>query len=312
MTIEPETPPSTRTLVLSIGGAAVAAALATGLAFRALTPIPHAPVLRRFEIVAKVSRLAGISPDGKTIAYVDDGKLLLRPLDSFEATIVTAPAAPSVLFWSTDSSHLAFAAGRTFWKVPASGGGVTAIADIGNTRTGGDSASWCPDGSIILSAGNSGILRVPPGGGDLKEILPAGTGKVGGIHEPTCLADGSILYVPHSEGGRSDSLWILADGKSRELLRVEPDQDIWSPVYSPAGFILYHRHPANAGIWALPFSLPKRRATGEPFLVVANGELPSVSRDGTLTYVRSSGVPENLGNIMVVENWAQQFRADGR
>ena len=290
-----EAPASRAKLFLFAALAAIAASIATGLVFRGLTPLPHDPPLRRFEIAAKgpfksewVSRLVGLSPDGKTMAYIDGGKLLLRPLASLEPTVVATPVLPSMIFWSSDSSQLGFAADGKLWKVPASGGPVTTIADLRRPLTGGASGSWCPDGSIIVTTGDAGIFRVPVGGGDLKEIVPAPKGT-DDVHEPTCLPDGSILYVPHTQGGRPDSLWILADGKSRELLRVEPDQDIWSPVYSPAGFILYHRHPANIGIWALPFSLPKRRATGEPFLVVPNGELPSVSRDGTLAYVKSSG-----------------------
>jgi eukaryotic-like serine/threonine-protein kinase len=291
-----EAPASSAKLVLSMIGAAVAAALATGLAFRALTPLPHDPPLRRFEIVAKgpfksdnLSRLVGLSPDGKAIAYVDAARLLIRSLASWDPTVIAMPERPSMLFWSPDSSQVGFTAAGKVWKVSATGGAPTATADIGQALTGGSSGSWCPDGSILLTTGGSGILRVPPGGGEPHEILPIETGKVNDIHEPTCLPDGSILYVPHTAGGRPDSLWILADGKSRELLRVEPDQDIWSPVYSPAGFILYHRHPTNTGIWALPFSLPKRRATGEPFLVVPDGDLPSVSGDGTLAYVKTSG-----------------------
>jgi len=38
------------------------------------------------------------------------------------------------------------------------------------------------------------------------------------------------------------------------------------------------------GIWALPFSLDRMDATGEPFLVGPDGHNPSVAADGTLTY----------------------------
>ena len=38
-------------------------------------------------------------------------------------------------------------------------------------------------------------------------------------------------------------------------------------VYSPSGHLLDERSPANAGVWALPFSLAELKATGESFLV---------------------------------------------
>src|SRR6185503_16768787 len=142
----------------------------------------------------------------------DGGKLLIRPLASLEPTVVATTATPSIIFWSPDSTQLGFEADGKLWKVPASGGAATTMADIRKALTGGASGSWCPDGSILLSTGEGGIFRVSAGGGDLKEILPAEAGKVTDIHEPTCLPDGSILYVPHTEGGRPDSLWILADG----------------------------------------------------------------------------------------------------
>ncbi|HJQ98484.1 MAG TPA: protein kinase, partial [Candidatus Polarisedimenticolaceae bacterium] len=155
-----EAPASKAKLFLVASFAAIGAAIATSLVFRGLTPLPHDPPLRRFEIVAKgpfkseyLSRLVGLSPDGKTIAYVDGGKLLVRPLASLEPTTVATPAVPSIIFWSTDSTQLGFAADGKLWKVPASGGAATAIADIRRPLNGGASGSWCPDGSIILSTG---------------------------------------------------------------------------------------------------------------------------------------------------------------
>jgi serine/threonine-protein kinase len=55
-------------------------------------------------------------------------------------------------------------------------------------------------------------------------------------------------------------------------------------VYSPTGHVLYARGGNNEGIWALPFSIDRLEATGEPFLVVADGIGPSASNDGTLVY----------------------------
>ena len=132
-------------------------------------------------------------------------------------------------------------------------------------------------------------MRVSSSGGDFEEIIKCEEDKETDLHDATCLEDGSVLFAPHAEGGRPNSLWIFADGHRTELLKLAADQDIWFPVYSPAGFILYHRHPANAGVWALPFSLADRKATGDPFLVAANADVPSVSNDGTLVSVRGVG-----------------------
>jgi Tol biopolymer transport system component len=174
-------------------------------------------------------------------------------------------------------------------KVPATGGQGTAIADIRVPLSGGTGAAWCPDGRILLTTGGGGVLRVSAQGGDLAEIVPVDQGKEGDLHEPHCLPDGAFLFVSHSMNARPNSLVLYAGGVRKELLRLGDDQDIWSPVYSPTGHILYHRHPSNAGIWALPFSLGRHEATGEPFMVAPDADVPAVSRDGTLVHAQGAG-----------------------
>jgi Tol biopolymer transport system component len=282
-------------LVAAIAGAAAVTALVAYGAHRALAPaIVESPV-RRFEITARgpfrssnQSRLIAISPDGKAIAYVDSGKLLVRPLARIEPTVVPTPAEPTILFWSPDSAFIGYAMGGKLWKAPAGGGESTVIADIRTQLTGGSSASWCPDGKIVFGNGDGGLMRVSAAGGDFAELVPLDKEKESDIHDASCVSDGSVLFVPHAAGGRPNALWIFADGHRKELLTLAADQDIWFPVYSPAGYILYHRHPANTGVWALPFSLAKRAATGEPFLVAADADVPSVSTDGTLVHVRGT------------------------
>jgi serine/threonine-protein kinase len=151
----------------------------------------------------------------------------------------------------------------------------------------------------VLTTGDTGVLRVSSSGGDFSELVPLVKDKESDIHDASCLPDDSVLFVPHAAGGRPNALWIFADGKRKELLKLAADQDIWFPVYSPAGYILYHRHPANVGVWALPFSLAKHEATGEPFLVAADADVPSVSADGTLVYVK--GAASRLTRMLWVD-----------
>jgi Tol biopolymer transport system component len=291
----PAPPRSPLRLGAALVGIAAAAALITLLVSRTLAPAQADPPLRRFEIAAhgpfrsdNQSRLVGISPDGKAIAYVEGGKLLVRPLARVEPIAIATSAAPSIVFWSPDSSWIGYAAGGKLWKAPAPGGESSVLADIRMPMVGGSSASWCPDGKIVLTTGESGVLRVAASGGDFTELVPLVKDKETDLHDASCLPDGSVLFVPHATGGRPNALWIFADGQRKKLLEIAADQDIWFPVYSSAGFILYHRHPANVGVWALPFSLAKHQVTGEPFLVAADGDVPSVSADGTLVYVRGA------------------------
>jgi eukaryotic-like serine/threonine-protein kinase len=293
----PATPPRARWLFpAAIVAVAVLAALATVGASRFLSPAVAKPELRRFEIAAhgpfksgSGSRLISISPDGRTIAYGEAGKLFVRPLSRIEPTAIATAGEPQVLFWSPDSAHLGYVAGGKLWKVPGAGGESTLISDVRHQMTGGSSATWCPDAKIVLGTGDGPLLRVPSHGGDLEEYIPLEQGKENDIHDASCLPDGSLLFVPHLTGGRPSVLAIFADGRRKDLFKLPPDQTLAFPVYSRDGHILFRRQPANAGVWALPFSLSRHEVTGEPFMVAPEGDAPSVSDDGTLVHVRSGG-----------------------
>ncbi|HET6277349.1 MAG TPA: hypothetical protein VFG08_01050, partial [Candidatus Polarisedimenticolia bacterium] len=266
-------------------------AVLTGIGVRLLSPQPAAPPVRRFEIAARgphrssmLSRLVAISPDGTAIAHVEDGRLRVRYLSRLEPVAIPTAAEPQFIFWSPDSAWIGYTAAAKLWKAPAGGGESTHIADLRGALTGGAGGAWCTDGKIILAGGAAGLQRVSSLGGDFEPFVPVEEGQEGDLHDPECLPDGSVTFVSHRTGGRPDTLFLFADGERRELLRID-GQDIWFPSYSPTGHILYRRQPGNAGIWALPFSLAERQATGEPFLVATGGDVPSVSADGTLVHV---------------------------
>ncbi|HET8946626.1 MAG TPA: protein kinase [Candidatus Polarisedimenticolia bacterium] len=273
-------------------GAAVAAAF-TAAGVWSLRPAPAPAPVRRFEIPAKgpfrsvnQTRLAAIAPDGGSIALVEDGKLLVRSLQRIDPVVIRTQALPENIFWSPDSAWIAFVASGKLYKAPAAGGESSLIADIKVPITGGTGATWCPDGRIVLSPGEGAILRVSSLGGDFESFIPLLEDKESDLHDPECLPDNSVLYVPHPVNARPHELILYRDGTRKTLLSLPPDQTIWFPVYAASGHILYRREPANVGIWALPFSLQRHEATGEPFLVTASGDVPSVARDGTLLHVK--------------------------
>jgi len=287
--------PSRRGLAFAAAaGAAFTAALTAGgwLSFR--PPAAPAPV-RRFEIPAKgpfrsenQTRLAAIAPDGASIALVEDDKLLVRSLQRLDPVVIRTPAPPGDVFWSPDSAWIGFVASNKLYKVPAAGGESSLIADIHGVITGGTGGTWCPDGRIVLSTGEGAILRVASLGGDFETYIPLLEDKENDLHDPECLPDNSVLFVPHPGDGRPHELILFDKGSRKTLLSLPKDQTIWFPAYSSTGHILYRRDPTNMGIWALPFSLQRHEATGEPFLVSASGDVPSVARDGTLVHVKGT------------------------
>ena len=83
-----------------------------------------------------------------------------------------------------------------------------------------------------------------------------------------------------------------------------------SAVYSPPGYLLFHRSTSTPGVWALPFSIRTLEATGDPFLVAADAWLPSASTSGTLVLVH--GLTESLQEVVEVDREGNELRTIAR
>ena len=68
-------------------------------------------------------------------------------------------------------------------------------------------------------------------------------------------------------------------------------------IYSRTGHLLFEVVQGRTGIWAVPFSLGRLEATGQPYLLdasgVGEGQL-SASADGTLAYLAAREEPDRL------------------
>ena len=276
--------------LLAVGLAAVAA-----IAAWSLKNVPEPP-MRKFHVIA--SELAGgpsftISPDGQSIVYVGKNHLWVRRLDKLEAREVPGTEGATAPFWSPDSQWIGYLSENKVRKVAVAGGESSILSSLPDSVSRGLGASWGADGGIVFSTGSSPLYEIPSRGGDAREIL-APDEKLGDdhFHEPSWLPQGrGILFTVHRRDTGTDTLALVAGGVRKVLLRLQ-GQEIWHPAYSATGHILFRRQPENEGIWALPFSLSKLEATGEPFLVLPGGNTPSVSDDGTLicTLGSSSGM----------------------
>jgi serine/threonine protein kinase len=282
---------------------AAAAAVLVGLAGLAaggaaswlLHPKPSVPPLRKFTVpVTELTPSGGItvSPDGRRVAYVAEGQLWVRTMDSLDPRTVPETSDVLVPFWSPDSQHVAFASHGRLWKASADGGRPVPIASVGDTMTFAGGAAWCADGRIVFTSGNSGLRVVSAQGGDPKSLLKADDDTEDDYHDVTPLPDGrGVLFVIHRLLSGADTLAVF-DGEQKKVIYQLEGERLYEPWYSPTGHIVYHRQTGSPGIWALPFSLSELEATGDPFLVVADSSWPSVAADGTLVYVQGAGVAE--------------------
>jgi hypothetical protein len=261
--------------------------------------------LRKFDLPIEklqsgINQAPKISPDGTRIVYSSDGKLWVRELGAQEPHELVAAGNPRNYFWSPDSSLVAYIAEDRLWKVAASGGQRAVVTVLRQALGSGVGATWEPDGRIVFTTATpgTGLQQVSSSGGDFSTLLAAEPGTEQDFHDVSSLPQGKgLLYALDRGSGFVDTIVVFADKTKKTILHLE-GEFLRAPHYSSTGHIVYERTTNNPGIWALPFALAELTVTGEPFLVTPQGGLPSMSRDGTLLYVRQP--PTSLRELVSV------------
>jgi hypothetical protein len=283
---------SSRALIVAstIAAIAIAALIAATWSGGAATQGPSAGRVRKFHVPAQ--RLVpiretrpAIAPDGEKIVFAAGDSLWIQELNQLDPRQLATSWRPAHLFWSPDSAFVGFVSESKLWKVPVSGGLPIALGDVPTTG-GGALGAWRPDGKIVFSrsASNSGLLELSEDGGEMRSVAALQDGDVD-LHEPALLPDnnGYVLVVHRTEG--PDTIAVVRGDTRKDILRLAGEQVVF-PQYSPPGHLVFGRLGTSTGIWAVPFDPVQLETTGEPFLIAAGAFFPSVSRDGTLTFIR--------------------------
>ncbi len=286
-----------------LAAALVLAGVGAGFAAARMTRPAAAPArLVKFAVPVEDLGAAAISPDGRRLVYVAGDRLYVRDLDRLEARELVGTVGAAVPFWSPDGAWVGYGADDKLWKIPASGGTPSVLCELPRGGWGmAAGAAWMPDGSIVFTTGDTGLLAVNDQGGDPLPFLDVVPETDDDFHDASALPAGrGVLFVVHrkgTDGGGFDTIGAFARGTRKTVLRVE-GQRLWGPVYAPSGHVLFRREPTNPGVWAVPFSLDTLAATGEPFLVAAGGDFPTVSASGTLAYAQGgSSEPTQLVRV---------------
>lgn len=183
-------------------------------------------------------RLVALSPDGKSLAYVANSRVHLRPLDRLEATPVrgtessggrNSPARSPV--FSPDGQWIAFWQEGQIKKVGITGGAAVVIAPTRTTT----SITWEDDGTILFTEGGN-VLRVPEAGGKPEVIVGDSSGLVQSPHRLP--GTRSILFTLFPAGTANAEPEIvvrsLDTGQQQTVLRGGVDAD-----YLPTGHLVY-------------------------------------------------------------------------
>jgi hypothetical protein len=249
--------------VLSIALIALAA-----LHFREVPPA--APATIRFEIPVAAHFAAGrflsVSPDGRWIAWPDDDGLYLRSIDGFEARSFPGAKVDGYMFWSPDSRHIGFLAGRKLRRMPATGGPVQEICDVGGIVLG---VAWSADQQLIIGGSARGLMRVPASGGPPEPVAKPADDQTAYTWPVLLPGSRKLLYSVASVGLQTRTVRVAdltADWKLRND-RPIVQADTGAQYFLDAGgrgHLLFLR---GGSLVAQSFDAITATLTGEPVVI---------------------------------------------
>jgi len=289
-----DTPARHRSRTVSLAAAGVLLGLLVGFGAGHLLQSPAEATVRKFDLgvdfeasTIGTELAAAISPDGSRVAFTFDDQLWVQALDDLEPRKIDDTNGAAGPFWSPDGQQVGYFTRDRLLRVSAMGGRSTAICEFTGRVGGGYGASWTDDGRVVYSTGMSGLSEVSAFGGEPRELVPVDDDE-DDLHEPHVLPGGrGVVFISHPDAGEASVLSLYVAGERKILFHSERDSRLESPVYAPSGHLLFHRlgEDITDGVWALPFSLGSLSVEGDPFLVVADAALATVSHDGTLVFV---------------------------
>ena len=285
-----------RKFLLGVGTGLVAAMVLAAVLGFLMWPRPANISVRRFRLNSNVATgipgAFSLSHDGERMLFIEDSKLKVWDLSQLQPRVIegagtlTAGSENSAWpFWSPDGKFIAFVRDGSLFRISSADGQPTVICRLPGVYRGG---AWGPQDVILFATTRGPMYKVSASGGDPEVFIKLNDNDVD-FHNPSFLPDGeTIVYSLHRHEG-VDTIEACRDGHRKLILRLEGQarngpQVINDPQYSVTGHLLYRREQGNPGIWAASFSPSKLELTGEPFLVAAHGNNPSIANDGTLIH----------------------------
>jgi Tol biopolymer transport system component len=224
-----------------------------------------------------------LSPDGTRVAFATGTRVWVQALDELAPRSVAPNGGGQAIFWSPDSTLVAYNLGTTLRVVDGNGANERTICQLPTQYLRG--GTWNADGVIVIGAQGRGLMRCLAGGGQFAALTTLNAERrENGHFGPTFLPDGRrLLYWAQPSG----TVWLtsLDGGTPKELLNAE------SVVrYVEPGFLVFVRRGA---LVAQRFDLESEAVIGEPVPVVEQvlsdqgfftGSTFDVSPGGTLVY----------------------------
>jgi serine/threonine protein kinase len=234
-----------------------------------------------------------LSPDGRQLAFVAHTagmkQIWLRPLNGFEAHLLSGTENGWQPFWSPDGRYLGFFADGKLKKLDVTSGAIQTLCDAAEPRGG----SWSQNGLILFAPNaTSQLYEVSAeGGAPSPETALDVTEKVNSHRWPYFLPDGRhFLYMGYQTGRTRMPIW-LASLESKDKKKVL--ESISKVEYTEPGYLVYIREHS---LVAQRFEVKNLELQGNPFplaeSVEAEGDIGitgrasfSVAEGGDLAYL---------------------------
>ncbi|MGB7730631.1 MAG: hypothetical protein WBL50_21560 [Candidatus Acidiferrum sp.] len=239
----------------------------------------------------------GLSPDGKMLAYVEQGEsgddlYVTRVAGGERMKLTNDVSRKSEPVFSPDGEKVAFArklsgvATPEICTIATLGGGIATVTQDGSMP------AWSPEGNKLA------YVRRKPGepetlatvgldGSDVRTIL-AGDAIYPFLGAPTWSPDGKTIAVARSRGEDSREIWLVPanGGDAKEITHGTGGVSSDMPVFTADGRgIVFRSNRGGArNIWYMDLN-----GKGAIQLTTGAGPdaTPSVARDGTLAFLNS-------------------------
>jgi Tol biopolymer transport system component len=269
-------------LAWMVAATAVLAAIALAVpATRALRTAPGTAPEMRLHLAIPQERAFGfaLSPDGSTLAFENDNKLWVRPIDADAAQPVAGTDSMNggsfFPFWSPDSKSIGFFADNKVRRVDLATSSVRTIADLPGWA--GNGGTWNRDGVIVFGSSSDGtpLYRVSADGGASVAVTKLAADERT-QRFPQFLPDGRrFIFFARTTTGHGLYLGSLDSLETKRLLDADGKAAI-----VPPDTVLFVR---NGALLAQHFDLANMTPRGNPVPVAGKVAADLITRNTSLS-----------------------------
>lgn len=290
-----------RLLLAGVGAVALAA---TGLATTLLLRSPPGAVmlaeLRPVSVEPGIEFLPALSPDGRNVAFVRDGSIVVRSVDHVPGrgeVVIADPAGGEALFpaWTADGESVRFLTCASeescVWKEGHRTGGALRTPSLpdGVPTAGEGVLAWSEDGARLAFFRGDTLFVAEENGGP-RPVYPFDPERrrFGKLHSPVWSPDGTrIAFVNGRQRAAwpvdidPASIWVVDVRRGTGVEIVGGEATNGSPVWLDDGTILFaSNRDGTRALYAVEVGAGGAR--GQPRLI------PGVADPHTLSYSRAS------------------------